>query len=324
MMTKVQLNDDARLRTILNSPEASVLSHEDERTLLIELVQCKERILESSNEPFSTSGNGRMTVEEFQQHVRDLLESSARYGRSPDLVTLARRYQQIRGLLAMANVRLVAHIARWYGNRGVSHSDLIQEGFCGLLQAIDRFDPSNASRLATYAIWWVRQSIQRAIARTAYPVRLDPKQLRRLAKLCREASDERQDSASASHEFRDQPRLSQTTLSLLAAVRPRVSLDSPRGHNSGNALSEILSLPYKEEPEDFNIEEFISSMIGRLGPREQLVLQMRFGLGGQPRHSLSQVSQVLSVSKERIRQIQDRALEKLREFAEQEGTTWPN
>jgi RNA polymerase primary sigma factor len=299
-----------------------VLSHEDERSLLIELVECKQRILDQIDDVDRASGDGPISVEEFQQCVRELLDSSARYGHTSDLVSLARRYQQIRGLLAMANVRLVAHIARWYGNRGIAHSDLIQEGFCGLLLAIDRFDPANKGRLATYAIWWVRQSIQRAIARTAYPVRLDPKQLRRLAKLTRDASDQRQEPHSP--HSRDQPRHSQTTLSLLAAVRPRVSIDSPRGADNATALSEILSLPYKEEPEDFNTDEFISSMIGRLATREQLVLQMRFGLGGQPRHSLSQVSQVLSVSKERIRQIQDRALEKLRDFADREGTTWPN
>jgi RNA polymerase primary sigma factor len=321
MMTHATTNDDARLRTLLNSPEASVLNQEDERGLLLELVACKERLLAALEEAGEGSGDGPMTVEEFQQHIRDLTDTS-HYGQPAETVQLARRYQQIRGVLAMANVRLVAHIARWYGNRGIAHADLIQEGFCGLLLAIDRFDPSNAGRLATYAIWWVRQSIQRCIARTAYPVRLDPKQLRKLAKLSREGALERHDASTPHSQGRTKP--TETTLRLMAAVRPRISIDTPRGAVDGTALTEILAIPYQEEPSDFNTEAFISSMIGRLGSREQLVLQMRFGLGGQPRHSLSQVSEVLSVSKERIRQIQDRALEKLRDFAEREGTTWPD
>ena len=81
----------------------------------------------------------------------------------------------------MANVRLVAHVAKRYNDRGVSSADLVQEGFCGLLSAIDRFDTMNQTRLATYAIWWIRQAIQRAVAAGAYPVRLNPKQLHQLA-----------------------------------------------------------------------------------------------------------------------------------------------
>ena len=81
----------------------------------------------------------------------------------------------------MANVRLVAHVAKRYHDRGIPPGDLIQEGFCALLVAIDRFDVVNETRLATYAIWWIRQAIQRAVAGGAYPVRLNPRQLHQLA-----------------------------------------------------------------------------------------------------------------------------------------------
>ena len=99
----------------------------------------------------------------------------------PAIPHLARRYEEIRAALAMANSRLVAYLARQYLNRGISPADLLQEGFCGLLEAIDRFDPVNTTRLATYASWWIRQALQRAIADGSYPVRLTPRQLRRLA-----------------------------------------------------------------------------------------------------------------------------------------------
>ena len=120
----------------------------------------------------------------FQQIVRELA-SSARRARSTSsaLQPVAKRYQQIRSQLALANVRLVAHVAKRYAGRGVPPADLIQEGICSLLAAIDRFDIVNQTRLATYAIWWIRQGIQRAIAASAYPVRLNPRQLLRLAQL---------------------------------------------------------------------------------------------------------------------------------------------
>src|SRR5262249_28723875 len=99
----------------------------------------------------------------------------------------ARRYEEIRGALAMANARLVAYLARRYLNRGVSPADLIQEGFCGLLEAIDRFDPINTTRLAPSASGWIRRALQRATAGAGYPVRLSPRQLRRLAQALTQA-----------------------------------------------------------------------------------------------------------------------------------------
>ena len=120
----------------------------------------------------------------FQQLVRELADRPAGTDSvSNALVPVAKRYQEIRSKLALANVRLVAHVSKRYQGRGVSPGDLIQEGICSLLSAIDRFEIVNETRLATYAIWWIRQGIQRAIAALAYPVRLNPRQLLRLAQL---------------------------------------------------------------------------------------------------------------------------------------------
>ena len=92
-----------------------------------------------------------------------------------------RRYAELRGKLALANLKLVAHVAKRFRDRGIPYSDLLQEGFCGLLEAIDRFDLVHQTKLATYATWWIRQSMQRAVASGAYPVRLTPRHLRQLA-----------------------------------------------------------------------------------------------------------------------------------------------
>ncbi len=120
--------------------------------------------------------------------------------RGPEQAALGvvhRRYCELRGKLALANLKLVAHVAKRFRDRGIPYSDLIQEGFCGLLEAIDRFDLAHQTKLATYATWWIRQSMQRAVAAGAYPVRLTPRHLRQLAQ-----DEERKEKHRVRHEFR--------------------------------------------------------------------------------------------------------------------------
>jgi len=295
----------------LSSREATVLSTEKEHRLLIELAECKERILRATRRPDGSEWGVSSSDAEFQRVVGDL----ARNGTTADPRTaavrpLARRYQEIRATLAMANSRLVAHIAKRYANRGIPAADLIQDGFCGLLTAIDRFDPVNTTRLATYAVWWIRQSLQRAVAAGAYPVRLNPKQLRRLARAIPQ-SNELASGLPADVRPPDTAR-SPATWRELAVIRPRVSLDSACRFDDSTPLAEFLASARDQDREESEIVECLSSMIRILKPRERTVLKLRFGLDGEPRHSLSQVGKALDVSKERIRQIQQRALEKLR------------
>src|SRR4029453_8089464 len=109
-------------------------------------------------------------------------------GRANDGVAQARlgavfhRYSELRGKLALANIRLVSHVAKRFRDRGVAYSDLLQEGFCGLLEAIDRFDLAHQTKLSTYAIWWLPRAATSAVAAGAYPVRLTPRHLRQLAR----------------------------------------------------------------------------------------------------------------------------------------------
>jgi RNA polymerase primary sigma factor len=303
-------------RGILNCPEASVLSPTEERELLVELVECRTRIVETL--PLSDrSGWRTSTIEtDFQQVVRDLAtcDSSADQPINP-ISSTARRYQEIRGKLAMANVRLVAHIAKRYNDRRVSSADLVQEGFCGLLLAIDRFDTINQTRLATYAIWWIRQAIQRAVAASAYPVRLNPKQLHQLAQGHHEADET--EWYPPRNELTN-PTSSLTIERLLAATRPTFSLDAPRDAEGTTSLLDFLMNPHNEESSAADLHEDVGDMIKVLNPREQMVLKLRFGLSGEQRHSLIQVGRILGVSKERVRQIEGRALEKLREEAHQQ------
>jgi RNA polymerase primary sigma factor len=318
MWTHEVLNNEVSRRWFLDSPEADVLSTTQERTLLLELTDCRRRLLEAIRRPDGSGWGSSAADPDFPRAVRELASAVT----NPDphtaaLRALARRYQEIRSALAMANSRLVAHIAKRYANRGITLSDLIQEGFCGLLTAIDRFDSANTTRLATYAVWWIRQAMQRAVAGGAYPVRLNPKQLQRLARaipqypeipggLVAEIPPSNGDRSPSN--WRE-----------LAAIRPKVSLDVPCRNDGSTPLAELLASEPDTDQDDSETMELLDSMIRILKPRERAVLTLRFGLDGESRHSLSQVSKVLDVSKERIRQIQERALEKLRIAADGRG-----
>jgi RNA polymerase primary sigma factor len=299
---------------LLNRSEARVLSPVEERKLLVELVDCKNRILEGLAQTDEAIWHESVPQTDFQQLVRDLAgPDHARLDPPAEgLRSLARQYQEIRAKLAMANVRLVAHVAKRYHDRGIPPGDLIQEGFCALLVAIDRFDVVNETRLATYAIWWIRQAIQRAVAGGAYPVRLNPRQLHELARAQASFGVSGNDRERTTRSDPPARALSPSIEQVFAATRPVLSLDAPSRFDESTAIGELL-IPTEEDhsPGDdahLSVEELVKT----LSPREQLILTLRFGLGGDSPRTLIQVSHVLGVSKERVRQIQDRALKKLR------------
>jgi len=305
-----QKNEDF-WRGLLDCPQARVLNASEERRLLLEMDDCKKRILEAIPGPTETEWNRSGRGREFQQLVRDLANPAARHEPlTAGLRPLARRYEEIRTMLVMANVRLVAHIARRYQGRGVAAGDLLQEGICALLVAIDRFDVVNPTRLATYAIWWIRQGIQAAVATGAYPVRLNPRHLRHLAR-AHDACTEGQSDGPALANL-PSSACPQTLERLLAATRPPVSLDGRGRYDDATAVVDFLLPLEEEDPETGDINESVGKMIETLDPREQVVLKLRFGLSGEPRQTLVQVSHILGVSKERVRQIQVRAMRRLR------------
>jgi RNA polymerase primary sigma factor len=307
---------------LLNCREARVLEAREERELLVELVDCKNRILASRPVPESDWDESTSETT-FQQIVRELASDPG--GRDPvssDLEAVAKRYQHIRSKLALANVRLVAHVAKRYAGRGVPPGDLIQEGICALLAAIDRFDVSNQTRLATYAIWWIRQGIQRAIAASAYPVRLNPRQLLRLAQLSNDESDLPRLKRGGEKRARVdlvQSAGTATLEHLQAATRPAISLDAASRSDGVTAVVGYLILTDDEDSRADESRESVGVLIEHLDPREQLVLTLRFGLKGSERQTLVEVSKVLGVSKERVRQIEARALKRLREGAPHRG-----
>ena len=303
---------DAEGLATLDSADTMVLGAQKERELLRALNECKQKLAEAlAKIPGAAVPDGADDPQALSHYIAHAYAQRAPEGAK--LSAVFHRYGELRAKLALANMRLVAHVAKRFRERGVSYSDLLQEGFCGLLEAIDRFDLTHETKLATYATWWIRQAMQRAVAGGAYPVRLSPRHLRQLA----QNQDEVDGTAPVAAPGVPRPAGASAEMiqRIHAATRPTISLDATIDRDSSFSLLQIMSDPEGDRTGDVDMDETIGKLMAALRPREQQVLALRFGLGGKSRLSLSQVGKVLEVSKERIRQIQDRALEKLRAVA---------
>jgi RNA polymerase primary sigma factor len=310
MRTRRPIPEIARLAN-LDCFDTEVLTASHERLLLQELADCKSKLAQALSgikgidiPPDSTP---RATAKLIAAVYSSNGPGSARLG------AVHRRYGELRGRLALANLKLVAHIAKRFRERGIPYSDLLQEGFCGLLEAIDRFDMTHETKLATYATWWIRQAMQQAVASGAYPVRLTPRHLRQLAQ--NQAPDQRGGhGALAPGSIHEAGPKNDLIDRIHTATRPTISLDTSYDAGSGSGFSLIQTMcdPEGDRTVDVETDETIEKLMQILRPREQQVLSLRFGLAGQERLSLSQVGKILAVSKERIRQIEERALRKLR------------
>ena len=307
----VQKRDDMDGFAQLDAEITQVLTKEDERNLLKNLAKCRAKLadaLKAIEDPNVETTETRFGLSQLLSNG-ELLPGLKR----AQLGATLERYRELRGKLALANLRLVAHVAKRFRDRGISYTDLIQEGFCGLLEAIDRFDLNHETKLATYATWWIRQSMQQAVASGAYPVKLSPRHLRQLAH-----NQEKMDLFNKEIDA-DSDELPMSAPELVqrihTATRPTVSLNASFDSDSSFSLLQTISETEYEPDDEPDAGEMIANLISELRPREQQVLQLRYGLGGRQKLSLSQVGKVLSVSKERVRQIQDRALQRLREVA---------
>ncbi|PMP73281.1 MAG: RNA polymerase subunit sigma-70, partial [Chloroflexus aggregans] len=227
---------------------------------------------------------------------------------------------QARAQLINSNLRLVVSIARRYQGHGLALLDLIQEGSVGLMRAVDKFDASRGLKFSTYATYWIRQSIGRAIADHSRTVRLPVhlgERLSRLARLRQELTQQL-DREPTLEELANAAGLSveQVERAEQAGLAP-TSLDEAHTEDGGGALSEILTDPLQPTPFDEVSESMlqadVQAALSQLSPRERNILRLRYGLDGEPTHTLEQIGQRLHLTRERVRQLECEALRKLRD-----------
>jgi len=236
--------------------------------------------------------------------------------------------KKARELMIKANLRLVVKIARDYEGIGLPLLDLISEGNIGLMKAVERFDPAKGGKLSTYGSWWIKQSIKRALANQSKTIRLPVHLVDKISKMRRTALRLQEEFGREPTDEELGEELGVTAARVaqmrLAAIRP-ASLDAPIGDEDSNNFAEVVQDENADTPyqhlEGKTVTKMLHEMVKTLDHREATILRSRFGLDGGPQKTLEEVGVKFGVTRERVRQIQNIALKKLRKMIEKMEAT---
>ncbi len=295
------VSDDSVRLYLREIGKIPLLNSEDELALAQEIVANHDILVEL---------NEKLANEEMTPSERNKLEIKIR------------KLSRPKDKMAEANMRLVVSIAKRYSGRGLDFVDLIQEGNTGLLRAVEKFDPDKGFKFSTYATWWIRQAITRAIADQARTIRIPVHMVETINKLLRTQRRMTQElnREPTIEELAKELEMEPEKVEYVIKIKQDISsLDAGVGRDGededsvlGDFIEDDESATPEESATSQLLKEQVQSVLSSLSDREQKIVKMRFGLDGGKSHTLEEVGQEFAVTRERIRQIEAKALAKLR------------